>query len=428
MKSSLAPTTTPLSEKSQGSILERLARRAFFSRFQQLRNGELTLIEGTKRLTFGARHPNFPLAVTIQIHDPRFYQEIVLGGDVSVGETYANGLWSCTDLPTLIRIMLRNRHILDTMDRGWAGLATLARQLSHYLRRNTREGSRSNIAVHYDLGNDFFQLLLDETLMYSCAIFERPDSTLQEASTAKNERICRKLQLTPQDQVLEIGTGWGGFAIHAAQYYGCHITTTTISKEQQQLARQRIAAAGLSDRITILPQDYRDLRGQYDKLVSIEMIEAVGHQYLDTFFRCCSNLLKPDGMMLLQGITIADQFYDRAKRSVDFIKKHIFPGSFIPSVTAMCDSLTRATDLRLFHLEEQGAHYATTLRCWRERLFANIHQVRALGYSDAFIRMWEYYLCYCEGGFHERALGDVQMLLTKPLCRRAPLQPPLPKP
>jgi cyclopropane-fatty-acyl-phospholipid synthase len=351
----------------------------------------------------------------------------VFGGDVGGGEAYINGFWSCDDLTALVRILIRNRPVLDAMDKGWARLTAPARQLFHALHRNTKEGSRKNIAAHYDLGNQFFEILLDDTMMYSCAIFEREDSTLYEASVAKNDRICRKLQLTPKDQLIEIGSGWGGFAIHAARHYGCQVTTTTVSKEQFQLAQQRVAAAGLTDRVTILLQDYRDLHGQYDKLVSIEMIEAVGHQYLDTYFHCCSTLLKPNGMMLLQGITIADQYYERARRAVDFIKRFIFPGSFIPSVTAICNSLTRATDMRLFHLEDQGPHYATTLRRWRERMFANIQQIRLLGYPDTFIRMWEYYLCYCEGGFHERVLGDVQMLLTKPLCRRAPLQPPLPK-
>ena len=428
MKNFLAPTTTPSTGSARRSLLERIARRTFFSHFQRLQEGEITLIDGTERYTFGKQREHFPFSATVWVSNPRFYEKVAFGGDVGAGEAYINGFWSCNDLTALVRIMVRNRPLLNALDQGWSWLTTFIHKGSHFLRRNTRAGSRKNIAAHYDLGNDFFKLFLDETMMYSCAIFEREDSTLQEASNAKNDRICRKLQLTPRDRVLEIGTGWGGFAIHAAQRYGCHLTTTTISQKQFQLAQQRVTAAGLSDRITILPQDYRDLRGQYDKLVSIEMIEAVGHRYLDTFFQCCSQLLTPDGIMLLQSITITDQLYERARGSVDFIKQYIFPGSFIPSVTAICNSLTRVTDLRLFHLEEQGAHYATTLRRWRERLFANLHRVRALGYPDTFIRMWEYYLCYCEGGFYERTLGDVQMLLTKPLCRRAPLQPPLPQP
>jgi cyclopropane-fatty-acyl-phospholipid synthase len=426
MKNAFAPASGQSTSAAVSSLLDSLARRALLSLLGRLQYGELILVDNTARHTFGSRTTDFPYPVTIKIHNPLFYRETAFGGDVGGGEAYIKEFWSCDDLTTLVRILLRNRQVLDVMDKGWAWVTRPVRQLFHALRRNTKEGSRKNIAAHYDLGNQFFEILLDDTMMYSCAIFEREDSTLYEASVAKNDRICRKLQLSPADHVLEIGSGWGGFALHAAQHYGCRVTTTTISKEQFQLVQQRVAAAGLTHRVTILLQDYRDLRGAYDKLVSIEMIEAVGHHYLDAFFQCCGNLLKPDGMMLLQAITIADQYYERARRSVDFIKHFIFPGSFIPSVTAMCNSLTKATDLRLFHLEDQGAHYATTLRHWRERLFANLHRVRALGYPEAFIRMWEYYLCYCEGGFHERALGDVQMLLIKPRCRRAPLQPPLP--
>jgi cyclopropane-fatty-acyl-phospholipid synthase len=393
---------------------------------QQLGEGEIVLIDKAERRVFGRRVKSFPLSTTIQVNQPQFYQEVVFGGDVGGGEAYINGVWSCSDLTALVRILLRNRRVLNNMAKGWSRLANPARQFLHFLRRNTKAGSRKNIAAHYDLGNEFFGLILDDTMMYSCAVFEREDSTLYEASVAKNDRICRKLQLSPQDHLVEIGSGWGGFALHAAQHYGCRVTTTTISREQYQLIRGRIATARLEDRVTVCLEDYRDLRGQYDKLVSIEMVEAVGHQYLNTFFQCCSRLLKPDGMMLLQSITIADPLYDQARRSVDFIKQFIFPGSCIPSVTSLCNALARATDLRLFHLEEQGSHYATTLRLWRERMFANLDRIHALGYSDTFIRMWEYYFCYCEGGFLECILGDVQMLLTKPLCRRAPLQPPLP--
>ena len=259
------------------------------------------------------------------------------------------------------------------------------------------------------------------TRAYSCGIFSRADSTLLEASTAKLDAACSKLALRPGHHLLEIGTGWGGLAIHAARRYGCRVTTTTISREQYDMARDRVVRAGLESQVTVLLEDYRDLRGEYDALVSIEMIEAVGHQYLDAYFRQCSGLLKPAGAMLLQAITIRDQFYDQARRSVDFIKRFIFPGSFIPSVKAIMDSLARSTDLKLFHMEDIGPHYAHTLRLWRERFVARQSDVRAQGYPESFLRMWEYYLCYCEGGFVERQLGDVQMLLTKPLCRRAPI-------
>jgi cyclopropane-fatty-acyl-phospholipid synthase len=304
------------------------------------------------------------------------------------------------------------------MEKGLARLTAPVYKLYHHVRKNTKVGSRKNILAHYDLGNDFYALFLDETMTYSCAIFEQENSSLKQASEAKYDRICRKLQLAAGDRVIEIGTGWGGFAVHAARNYGVQVTTTTISDEQHQFARQRIKAAGLEDRITLLKKDYRDLSGKFDKLVSIEMIEAVGHQYLPIFFRTCSRLLKDDGIMALQAITIGDQIFDRHKRTVDFIKRYIFPGSCIPSITAISIALAKATDLRLVHLEDITPHYARTLREWRRRFFTNIKKVRALGFSDTFVRMWEYYLCYCEGGFAERYLGDVQMLFVKPLCRQ----------
>jgi cyclopropane-fatty-acyl-phospholipid synthase len=261
--------------------------------------------------------------------------------------------------------------------------------------------------------------------MYSAAIFERPEASLAEASRAKLERVCRKLDLRPQDHLLEIGTGWGGLALHAAGRYGCRVTTTTLSAEQCRLARERIAAAGLAGRVTVLLEDYRDLRGRYDKLVSIEMVEAVGCEHFDTYFGRCSALLDPRGMMLLQAITIADQRYEVARRSVDFIQQHVFPGGCLPSVAAIAGSVARATDLRVFHLEDIGPHYATTLRHWRQRFRANLDRIRALGYADELLRMWELYLCYCEGGFSERLLGNVQVLLVKPGCTRQALVPAL---
>ncbi|MEW6296644.1 MAG: cyclopropane-fatty-acyl-phospholipid synthase family protein [Thermodesulfobacteriota bacterium] len=426
MKDSILPAATPTAYTVQPALWTRLARRLILARLRRLRHGRLTVIDGDTRQTFGRLSPDCQLAATVFVHDaPRFYSAVACAGDIGAGEAYIDGLWSCDDLTALVRILLRNRAVLDGMASGLARVTVPLRKLFHFLRRNTPTGSRRNIAAHYDLGNDFFALFLDETLTYSCGIFTRPESTLQEASRAKIERICRKLQLSPADHVVEIGTGWGSFAIHAAKHYGCRVTTTTLSRQQYDLARQRVAAAGVADQVTVLCEDYRTLTGQYDKLVSIEMIEAVGHAYYDTYFRRCSTLLKPDGMMLLQAITIADQRYERAKRSVDFIQRYIFPGSCLPSITAICDSLARATDLRLFHLEDLTPHYATTLRHWRERFLAHTDDVRALGYPDSFIRMWEFYLCYCEGGFHERATGDVQMLLTKPQCRRAPILPPL---
>ncbi len=347
-----------------------------------------------------------------------FWFEVACRGTIGAGEAYMAGAWTVDDLTTLVRVLANDLGTADRLERGLARLSVPVFRLLHLLARNTRSGSRRNISAHYDLGNAFFALFLDPTMMYSCAYFSHPEATLHEASVAKLERVCRQLALAPGDRVIEIGCGWGGFAIHAASRYGCQVTTTTISREQYDFAVERVRTAGLAGQVEVLLSDYRDLSGRYDKLVSIEMIEAVGHQYLDAYFRQCSRLLKPSGAMLLQAITIRDQFYDQARRSVDFIKRFIFPGSFIPSVQSMLDSLARATDMKLFHMEDIGPHYARTLRLWRERFLARRGDVRAQGYPESFVRMWEYYLCYCEGGFEERQLGDVQMLLTKPLSRR----------
>jgi cyclopropane-fatty-acyl-phospholipid synthase len=282
------------------------------------------------------------------------------------------------------------------------------------LRKNTRSGSRRNIAAHYDLGNDFYRLWLDRSMTYSCNIFDREDATLEDAATAKYERICRKLAPGPGRHLLEIGTGWGGFAIHAAKYHGFTVTTTTISRQQHDYAEERIREEGLGDKIRLLLEDYRNLKGSFDALVSIEMIEAVGHHFLDTYFRACSRLLREDGLMALQAIIINDQAYEAQLRSPDFIKRYIFPGSFLPSISAITKSVARATDMRLQDLEDITQHYPPTLRAWRERFLENVDAVRALGYPESFIRLWEYYLCYCEGGFLERYIGDVQMIFTKP--------------
>ena len=407
------------------AILDRFARGAVLSRLAGIKSGRLVIEDGGERMPLGEAAADADLRATIRVHDHRFYSDLALAGSMGAAEAYMAGSWTTDDLTALVQIMIRNRAVIEGIDGGLARLANPVRRLLHYLNRNTKTGSERNIAAHYDLGNDFFELILDRTLMYSCAIFERPEATLEEAATAKVDRICRKLDLRAHDHLVEIGTGWGGFAIHAAKNYGCRVTTTTISRAQHDYAVKRIAAEGLSERITVLFEDYRDLSGQFDKLVSIEMIEAVGHQFLDSYFRKCGELLKPDGMMLLQAITITDREYEAATRRVDFIKKYIFPGSFIPSVTALCDSITRASDLRLFHLEDLTPNYAETLKHWRLRMFENIERVRALGYPEEFIRMWEFYLCYCEGGFRERYIGDVQMLLTKPESRRAPILPRL---
>jgi cyclopropane-fatty-acyl-phospholipid synthase len=416
-----APDLNELKERG----MDRLTRRAILALLKKLVHGQITLVENSQRCYFGEESERFSLQAVITVHHPQLYTRLFFGGSIGAAEAFMEGLWSADDLTMVMRILALNQKAFEDMEKGLARLTAPFYKFYHYVRKNTKVGSRKNILAHYDLGNDFYALFLDETMTYSCGIFEQEDSTLREASEAKYDRICRKLQLTPGDRVVEIGTGWGGFAVHAARNYGVHVTTTTISDEQHQFALNRIKAAGLEDCITLLKKDYRDLSGKFDKLVSIEMIEAVGHQYLTTFFRTCSRLLKDDGIMALQAITIGDQIFDRHKRSVDFIKRYIFPGSCIPSVTAISRSVAQATDLKLFHLEDITPHYARTLREWRRRFFGNIYQVKALGFSDAFIRMWDYYLCYCEGGFTERYIGDVQMLFTKPLNRREPVLPRL---
>ncbi len=404
----------------QASLAQRLARSALCAALARIEHGELRLIDADGEYRFGRQDAAATLRATLRIADMSFYAETAFGGSVGAGEAYIRGSWSCDDLTALIRIMIRNRAAMSGLEGGFARLSRPIYKLFHFLNRNTRQGSARNIAAHYDLGNDLYRLMLDETMAYSCGIFERPDSTLLEASRAKFDAACRKLALRPTDHLLEIGTGWGGLAIHAARHYGCRVTTTTISRAQHDYARERIAEAGLSDRITLLLEDYRDLTGCFDKLVSIEMIEAVGAKFLPSYFQQCAALLASDGAMLLQAITIQDQLYQQALRSVDYIQRYIFPGSFIPSVTALASAITAASDLKIFQLEDIGPHYARTLAQWRRNFFAHLPQVHALGYPDSFVRMWEFYLCYCEGGFEERQLGDVQMLLTKPGCRLAP--------
>jgi cyclopropane-fatty-acyl-phospholipid synthase len=416
------PTTSDTSAvraTTAASLIESLARRLVLQRLKQLRYGELRIIDGPEALRFGSSTSDPSLRVTVEVLSQQFYVEVAFGGTVGVGGAYIDGHWRCDQLTDLVRLFVLNRDAMNGLDRRWATLRAPLMRAVHWMNRNTRSGSARNIAAHYDLGNDLYQLMLDETMAYSCGIFTAPHSTLTEASRAKFDAVCRKLDLRPGDHLLEIGTGWGGMAVHAAQHYGCRVTTTTISREQYAYTRALVDKLGLRDHVTLLQEDYRTLDGQYDKLVSIEMIEAVGARFLDTYLAKCASLLKGSGAMLLQAITIQDQFYRQALRSVDYIQRYVFPGSFIPSVSAITDSVRRVTDFKLFHLEDIGPHYVRTLATWRKNFFDHISEVRRLGYSDHFVRMWEFYLSYCEGGFAERALGDVQMLLTKPGSRRA---------
>ncbi len=406
---------------SRYGALDRALRQRLLATLDDLRGGLVTVHDALGTVTVGER--NGGLEMRLDVLDPGFYRAIAANGSVGAGEAYMDGLWTCSDLVALVRLLVRNRDRLDAMETGMARMGGIAMRALHAFKRNTRRGSQRNIAAHYDLGNALFGLFLDDSMMYSSGIFADPSDTLEVAQWRKLERICRKLDLQPGDHLVEIGTGWGGMAIHAARNFGCRVTTTTISREQHALATERVAQAGLADRITVLLEDYRDLQGEYDKLVSIEMIEAIGHQYLDTYLAKCGSLLKPDGLALIQAITIEDHRYEQALESVDFIKRHIFPGSFIPCVSAITGAAARASDLRLVNLEDIGPSYALTLNHWRQRFMASLEQVRTLGYDERFIRMWEFYLCYCEGGFVERSIGDVHLLLARPGNRRAQFLP-----
>lgn len=402
----------------RGPIGETLARQAVFRLLGALSRGSLVLHEGAQRHHFGGAGNALEPSAEVHIHNPAAYAQVLSGGSVGAGEAYMQGSWSSPSLVEVTRLFSANLAVLEGMEAGRSRWAALAPWLAHRRSRNTRRGSRKNIAAHYDLGNEFFRLFLDPTMMYSAALFDGGALTLEAASEAKLDELCRQLELQPDDHLLEIGAGWGGMAIHAAKYFGCRVTTTTISREQFEYTRARIAQEGLESRITVLCEDYRNLAGEYDKLVSIEMIEAVGHEFYGDYFRRCAALLKPAGRMAIQAITVSDQRYAAARDQVDFIKRYIFPGGCLPSIAVIADHVARHTDLRIVHLRDITADYATTLAHWRERFLCRLDVVRAMGFSEEFARMWEYYLCYCEGGFREYIIGTVQLSLVKPGYRR----------
>ena len=396
-----------------------LLKRAVLRQLQQLRHGRLLIREGDELLHFGQE--GAALHAELSVHDSGFWTLVAGNGSIGAGEAYIHGYWSSPDLTAVVRLFVSNIEVLDAMERGLAQLGRPLISALHWLNRNTRAGSRKNIEAHYDLGNALFEQFLDPTMMYSAAQFLSADDSLEQAQLNKLERICQKLDLKACDHLLEIGSGWGSMALYAASHYGCRVTTCTLSQQQFDYTQKRIEAQGLQERVTVLLMDYRDLRGQYDKLVSIEMIEAVGHSFLPTYFKCCAQLLKPDGLMLLQAITIRDQRYQQARRSVDFIQRYIFPGGALPSVSKMLEVVTAETDMTLHHMEDFGLHYARTLRLWHDNFSAAKQRIEALGYDAYFLRLWEFYLCYCEGGFLERSIGTAQLLLAKPAAQTAPL-------
>jgi cyclopropane-fatty-acyl-phospholipid synthase len=403
-------------------IFASTAEKLFLSTLAGLQGGSLELVLPDRTLTFGDVRSE--IGAQLVVHHDRFFARALLGGDTAIGEAYMDGDWSTPDLVSLMRLAVRNLAQLEKSNSLFSSLSRFADRLSFRLRKNTVEGSRRNIHAHYDLSNEFFRLFLDRTMVYSCAWYETPEDSLETAQFQKLDRICRKLDLQPQDRVLEIGTGWGAFALHAARNYGCQVTTTTISRQQHDHARELFNMEDPSFRIELLLKDYRQLSGSFDKIVSIEMFEAVGFDHYDEFFRACDRLLKPDGSMLLQTITMNEQRFPQYLKQSDWIQKYIFPGAQLASVRGVLDSLARATRLSLFHAEDMGAHYARTLAAWREKFLNSIAEVKGLGFDDRFIRMWDYYLAFCEGAFHERHIGDFQLLLTKNYNPRLLFQEP----
>jgi cyclopropane-fatty-acyl-phospholipid synthase len=405
-------------KKTSRFSLTYLARKLVLKQLKQLHTGCIVVNEENRNQLFGQPlDPGSELYAELTILDPDCYKDIMLGGSIGAAEAFMTGDWVTPDLTKLVRVMVRNMDILDKMEVGLAALSKPLLKGFHYLNKNTEKGAKRNIAAHYDLGNDFFKLFLDPTMTYSAGIFTDGQTSMEQASINKLEKICTKLQLKETDHLLEIGTGWGSLAIYAAKHFGCQVTTTTISEQQYSLARQRILEENLADKITLIKQDYRQLSGQFDKLVSVEMVEALGWQYYGAFFKKCSSMLKPKGSMLIQAITTTDQRYNQTKSQVDFIQRYIFPGGCVTSINALITAAKNHSDMRLLHLQDFAADYARTLAAWRNKFNHNINKIMNLGYSKEFLRMWTYYLCYCEGGFAERAIGVAHLLFAKPEFR-----------
>ncbi|MBV9536945.1 MAG: class I SAM-dependent methyltransferase [Solirubrobacterales bacterium] len=391
------------------AIGEKLSRALVETMLRRIYAGTLVVLEGGRRHSYGQGDP----VVLVELRSSRVWRRL-LQGSLGLADSYAEGMWDSPDLVALIRLAARNAALSDRLRARMAPLLRSAQAGRALARPATRRRRRQDIAAHYDLGEQLFARMLDPTMTYSCALFARDGITLEQAQLAKLDLVCEKLELSPADRVLEIGTGWGSFALHAARTRGCRVTTTTISRRQHAYALERVRRAGLEDRVTVLQSDYRDLRGRYDKLASIEMIEAVGWRHTGNFFAACSRLLEPHGAMLLQAITIDDRAYELEKASRSFIKQRIFPGGSLPSLRAIANDLARHTDLQLVHLQDITANYVTTLRRWREGFLANARAVGELGYDERFRRLWTLYLAYCEAGFAERRICDVQVLLAKP--------------
>jgi cyclopropane-fatty-acyl-phospholipid synthase len=404
---------------------QRIARGVLFKLMAKITHGCLVIDEAGQVFRFGDTSAD-ALTAHVVVNDPAIYQAILIDGSIGAAESYMQDHWHTPDLVTVVRIMVLNMEVLQGMDDGKSNLRQLMNKLMHWRNRNSVHGSRKNIAAHYDLSNTFFASFLDPSMMYSAAVFRDEAQTLHEASISKLTHICERLQLQPTDHLVEIGTGWGSMAIHAAKYYGCRVTTTTISQQQYEFASARVAAEGLEDRITLLLKDYRDLEGKFDKLVSVEMIEAVGHRFFGTYFAKCSSLLKPEGLMLIQAITISDQRYGASLRSVDFIQRYIFPGGCLPCNNVIASHVAKDTDLQIVGLEDITRDYAMTLERWRKGFLGKVQDIQAMGFGSDFIKMWDFYLAYCQGGFMERVIHTAQFVMAKPRAQLKPLHARIP--
>ena len=407
---------------NQPGFLEYIAQAQLDKHLQKLPRGLLLIGDGSELRSYGNKDALNDISAKIVIHDHSAYRDIAFGGSIGAAEAFMLGKWSSPNLVDLIRLMSVNIDFLNVMDDSKPLVHRLLDKAYHWFNRNTASKARKNISAHYDLSNEFFALFLDPEMMYSSAMFPRAEVGLDEAAVYKLDVICQKLDLQASDHLLEIGTGWGGMAIHAAKNYGCRVTTTTISKEQYEAACQRVVEAGLKDLVTVIFEDYRNLEGSYDKLVSIEMVEAVGHEFYKQYFSGCASLLKPDGLMLIQSITVPDQRYRYARNSVDFIQRYIFPGGSLPGHEVVMSSIRKYTDMQMIGMEEMGEDYAKTLEVWRQRFLSRLDEVKAQGFDDVFIRMWDFYFCYCQGAFEERVIGTSQMLFAKPEWRQKRFQ------
>jgi len=399
------------------NFFDKSAKKMLVKLLGHLTQSQLTLIDDQETISLG--NSTSSLKAVVQIKNPKTYKRILLGGSIAAGETYIDGWWTSPDLTKVIQVLGREQGVLDDLDKSITKLLTLPKWLFHKANKNTKAGSKKNILAHYDLGNEMYKTFLDKEMMYSSAIYPDKNASLDQAQLHKLDLICQRLELKPGETLLEIGTGWGALAIYAAQHYGVKVTTTTISDAQFAYAKKRVNELGLQDKITLLSQDYRELEGQYDKLVSIEMIEAVGHEYLTSFFETCNNRLKPNGKLLIQAITISDQRYHQYRKSVDFIQRYIFPGGCLPSVSVMANNIATKSDMVITELHDIGQDYAKTLRDWYQRFDDKTNELKQIGYGDDFIRLWQFYFCYCEGGFLERTISTVHLVAAKPEYRNA---------